>query len=160
MSEFEITRLVDEYFSWASNLVRERWGSTRVVSRGRVYQVDALPGFVAVSDGTPIGLITYNIIAGECEIVTLDSILERAGVATALIEAVKDVASRQKCHRVWLVTTNDNTASLRFYQKRGFKLLNVYPDAIARSRTLKPEIPQLGFDDIPIRDEIELEVKL
>jgi len=160
MSEFEITRLAEDNHPWASNLIRDRWGSTRVISCGRVFQADTLPGFVATCDGTPVGLVTYNLSADECEIITLDSIMERAGAGTSLIEAVKVVAVRHKCRRIWLVTTNDNTAALRFYQKRGFNLKIVYPEAITKARTLKPEIPKLGIDDIPIRDEIELEMML
>jgi GNAT superfamily N-acetyltransferase len=160
MSDIEICRLSDNHHSWASNLLKERWGSTRMVSRGRVFQADILPGFVAVSNGAPSGLVTYNLIDAECEIVTLDSILEKTGVGSGLIEAVKQVAIRHKCRRLWLITTNDNTAALRFYQKHGFKLKAVHPDAITRSRQLKPEIPEQGFDDIPIRDEIELEMTL
>jgi GNAT superfamily N-acetyltransferase len=160
MSDFEISRLAEENHSWASNLIKERWGSTRVVTRGRVYQADTLPGFVANCNGARAGLVTYNLSADECEIITLDSIREGAGVGTGLIEAVKEIAIRHKCRRLLIVTTNDNTAALRFYQKRGFKLRAVYPEAIAKSRQLKPEIPLLGIDDIPIRDEIELEMIL
>jgi ribosomal protein S18 acetylase RimI-like enzyme len=160
MGDFEILRLAEDNLTWASNLLKDRWGSTKIISRGRAYQADTLPGFVAYRDGTPVGLATYNLSGGECEIITLDSILERAGVGTNLIDAIKDVATRHKCRRMWLITTNDNTAALHYYQKRGFSLKSVYPDAISKSRQLKPEIPNLGNDDIPIRDEIELEMML
>jgi hypothetical protein len=39
-------------------------------------------------------------------------------------------------------------------------LVAVYPNAIAESRKLKPEIPEIGIDGIPLRDEIELELRL
>jgi GNAT superfamily N-acetyltransferase len=160
MSDFEILRLAEDNLTWASNLLKDRWGSTRIVSRGRVYQADTLPGFVAFRDGTPVGLATYNLSAGECEIITLDSIIERAGVAMNLINAIKDVATRHKCRRMFVIATNDNMAALHFYQKRGFNFWTVYPDSINKSRQLKPEIPMLGNDDIPIRDEIELQMML
>jgi hypothetical protein len=51
-------------------------------------------------------------------------------------------------------------AALRFYQKKGFVLVALYPNAIEESRRLKPEIPLLGNDGIPIRDEIEFELIL
>jgi len=50
--------------------------------------------------------------------------------------------------------------ALRFWQKRGFKLLKVYPDAVANTRKLKPTIPIIGENGIPLRDEIELELQL
>lgn len=62
--------------------------------------------------------------------------------------------------RLWLITTNDNMEALRFYQKRGFILSALYPNALEESRKLKPEIPEVGLEGIPLRDEIELEFKL
>lgn len=50
--------------------------------------------------------------------------------------------------------------ALRFYQRRGFRLMALRPDAVTRGRRLKPEIALLGHDGIPIRDEIELEIHL
>ena len=64
------------------------------------------------------------------------------------------------CRRVWLITTNDNLRALRFYQRRGFRLVAVHPNALARSRELKPSIPEIGLDGIPLRDELELELTL
>jgi hypothetical protein len=50
--------------------------------------------------------------------------------------------------------------ALRFYQKRGFVLVAVHRNALEQSRKLKPEIPLIGDDEIPLRDEIELEMML
>ena len=49
---------------------------------------------------------------------------------------------------------------MAFWQKVGFVLKAIYPDAISFSRKLKPEIPEIGNYGIPIRDEIELEFKI
>jgi hypothetical protein len=49
---------------------------------------------------------------------------------------------------------------LRFYQKRGFVLVAVHRNALERSRQIKPEIPHVGLHGIPLRDEIELEMRL
>lgn len=106
------------------------------------------------------GFITYNIVEKSCEIVTINSYRERIGVGSALIEAVKQAALSEGCKRLWLITTNDNLHALRFYQKRGFELVAVYRNALAEARKLKPEIPLTGMDDIPLRDEIELELPL
>jgi DNA-3-methyladenine glycosylase I len=73
---------------------------------------------------------------------------------------VKKVARQSGCRRLWLVTTNDNLNALRFYQKRGFALVAVHRNALEISRKLKPEIPLIGADGIPLRDEIELEITL
>jgi ribosomal protein S18 acetylase RimI-like enzyme len=82
------------------------------------------------------------------------------GIGTALIDAVRDVAERAGCTRLWLVTTNDNLDALRFYQRRGFVLAALHRDAIEAARTLKPGIPAVGEYGIPIRDEIEMEMAL
>ncbi len=143
-----------------SSFLTEQWGSVEIVSRGKVYFGDELPGFVARVTGTPAGLITYQIKAEECEIVTIDSLKPGQGIGSALIARVRQEAVSFACRRLWLITTNDNLPALRFYQKNGFRLVAVYPNAIEISRKLKPSIPLLGIDNIPIRDEIELELPL
>jgi N-acetylglutamate synthase-like GNAT family acetyltransferase len=160
MSAFQIRELNKNDKDWVIELLTEHWGSARVVSRGRVHQADALPGFVAIHGCKPAGLITYNIEGKECEITTMNSIVEKMGIGTALIDAMKAVAGEKGCKRLWLITTNDNTHALRFYQKYGFKISAINVNAIEQSRKIKPEIPLTGNDDIPIRDEIELEMMI
>ena len=138
----------------------ERWGAMVMISRGKAHQVDRLPGFLAIQDRAPVGLITYRIDGDECEIVTLDSVRKGVGIGTALIETVNGAARAAGCTRLWLITTNDNLPALRFYQKRGFSLVAVHRNAIQESRKLKPSIAAIGMDGIPIRDEIELELRL
>jgi GNAT superfamily N-acetyltransferase len=145
---------------WAARLLREHWDATIVASRGQVHDATALPGLLAVSAAGPVGLATYRIVANECELVTLDSLAPGQGIGTMLIAAVRAAAVAAGCRRVWLITTNDNLPALRFYQRRGFVLAALHRDAIAVSRRLKPQIPLLGCDDIPIRDELELELAL
>jgi GNAT superfamily N-acetyltransferase len=141
------------------------WGSTKIVSKGRVHYAHLLHGIAvelndAPSDAPPVGLLTYHIENKACEIVTLDSLQEGAGVGSLLIEGIKSVARDNDCKTVWLITTNDNMSALRFYQKRGFEFVAVYPNALAEARKLKPQIPLVGIDGIPLRDEIELVYKL
>jgi RimJ/RimL family protein N-acetyltransferase len=160
MKAFQIRPLNEEDSPWVKNLLEEWWAGTKIVTRGRVHQADELPGFIAVQDGKPVGLVTYHINGLECQIVSLNSLSEGTGIGTALIEAVKNIALAARCQRLWLITTNDNTAAIRFFQKRGFRLVAVHRDALEPSRRLKPEIPLTGVDGIPLRDEIELELIL
>jgi ribosomal protein S18 acetylase RimI-like enzyme len=62
--------------------------------------------------------------------------------------------------RLWLVTTNDNLRAQRFYERAGFRLVEVREGEIERSRRLKPEIPLLGEGGVPIRDELEYEFSM
>jgi ribosomal protein S18 acetylase RimI-like enzyme len=144
----------------ATALLTEHWGSARIVSRGRIHQADELPGFAAIEKNKPAGLITCNIIGHECEITTLNSLTKGEGAGSALVEAVKKTAIQNGCKRLWLITTNDNTHALHFWQRRGFRTAAIYINAVEKSRLLKPEIPLIGDDGIPIRDEIELELML
>jgi N-acetylglutamate synthase-like GNAT family acetyltransferase len=146
--------------AWIAGLLRDRWGDTMIVSRGRVHHAERLSGLIAEREGQPIGLVTYRIDAGECEIVTMNAVEQGVGVGTALLEAAGAAASRAGCRRLWLITTNDNLDALRFYQRRGFILVAFHADAIAASRRLKSAIPDIGSHGIPIRDEIELERRL
>jgi ribosomal protein S18 acetylase RimI-like enzyme len=138
----------------------ERWGFSRVVSRGRLHEPMGYPMLVAIHDGQLAGALTYEIRDGQMEAVTVDAFVARVGAGTALIEAAAEDARRQRCRRLWLITTNDNTNALRFYQRRGMRLAALHRNAVAESRWLKPEIPETGADGIPIRDELELELVL
>jgi ribosomal protein S18 acetylase RimI-like enzyme len=144
--------------AWLTAFVTDRWGSEIMVARGRVIRPKEHPGFVAEDGRQRLGLVTYRIGDGECEIVTIDSVVEGRGVGTALIDAVTAQARAAGCRRVWLITTNDNLNALRFYQGRGFRLVAVHSGAVEASRRLKPEIPEVGYFGIPIRDELELEL--
>jgi len=145
---------------WTVSLLKEHWGSTNMITRGKIHKADELPGFIALQDDKAIGLVTYVIEGGECEITSMNSLMEGAGVGAALVNAVRDVALEAGCKRICLITTNDNIHALRFWQKKGFSLVAVYPNAVEQSRQIKPEIPLIGEDGIPIRDEIELELLL
>jgi ribosomal protein S18 acetylase RimI-like enzyme len=100
--------------------------------------------------------VTYSVEGDSCELVTLDSLAEGAGVGSALLEASVEAARAGGCRRLWLITTNDNLPALRFYQKWGFRLVAVHRDALAESRRLKPSIPLVGREGISLRDELEL----
>jgi ribosomal protein S18 acetylase RimI-like enzyme len=138
----------------------ERWGGEEMITRGNIYRPEQLDGFV-IEDGKEwLGLLTFYVEDNECEVTSLDSLREGQGVGTELMDAVVEEARKQDRKRLFLVTTNDNMHALRFYQKRGFELVTIYRGSVIESRKVKPSIPLIGFDDIPLRDEIELELSL
>lgn len=145
---------------WVQHLLVERWGAITMVVHDTLFYPAELPGFVAVAGEERVGMVTYHLAGGQCELLNLDSLRPSLGIGTALIEAVKEVAMSAGCHRLWLITTNDNVNALRFYQRRGFRLVAVHPRAVDRARLLKPEISLFGEHGIPIRDELELEINL
>ena len=158
--EISVREIKDSDREWQLKLLNEDWGSVNIVSRGKLHNASVLPGFIAIQNNKPVGVITYNIEDTQCEVVTLNSLIEGIGIGSALIKAVKEKSEGANCNRLWLVTTNDNIAALRYYQKRSFKLAALHRNSIEQSRKLKPQIPELGIDNIPIRDEIELEMML
>jgi ribosomal protein S18 acetylase RimI-like enzyme len=159
MPEFSIRPILPEDREWIRRLLRERWGSDFIVVHETVFYPLDLPGFIARQGDDRVGLITYVLSDPDCEIVALDSLIRSRGIGSALIDAVKTFAKRSGCRRLRLTTTNDNLNALRFYQKVGFILAALRPNAIEKTRKLKP-IPMLGENGIPIRDEIELELML
>lgn len=139
---------------------KENWGDEFVIAHGTVYHPDTLDGFIAYDVSEWVGVITYSIVDGECEIVSLDSEREGRGLGTKLINAAVEEARKRDCRRVFLITTNDNLNALGFYQKRGFELVRINRGAVNESRKIKSSIPLLGMNNIPLRDEIELEIRL
>ncbi len=156
-----IRSLGDDEREELARLVTESWGSSRLVSRGAVHEVRDLPCLVATDGSRWLGVAAYRFSRGECELVLIEAFERGGGTGTALLEAVVEEAREAGAHRLWLVTTNDNLDALRFYQRRGLRLVRLRPGAVAEARKLlKPEIPLTGNHGIPICDELELEMDL
>jgi len=152
--------LTDSDRPWLRQWMTRQWGAELMLVHGEQIYLAEYPGFAAVTGDQVVGLVTYGLRGTECEILSLDSLVESQGVGSALMEAVRQMALQNGIRRLWLVTTNDNLNALRFYQKRGFELVKINRHAVDAARQLKPSIPLLGEFGIPIRDEIELEMRL
>jgi len=140
---------------------REHWGTTEMVISTGIYDCSQLEGFAYVNDQQEmIGLVTYIIRKQDCEIISLDSLVEGKGIGSALVKAVEQVALDHGCTCITLITTNDNLHALKFYQKRGYFLIELLRDAVEKARAYKPSIPLIGNDGIPIRDELRLQKQL
>jgi GNAT superfamily N-acetyltransferase len=136
---------------------RENWGGEEMIVHGEVFWPEQLEGFVS---GDWAGIVTYSIRSNECEIISLNSLREGQGIGSELIEAVVNQARQAACRRVFVSTTNDNLQALGFYQRRGLRLACIRRGAVDESRKRKPGIPLIGENGIPLRDEIELEMRL
>ncbi len=142
-----------------SQVLTESWGSTRTARLRELLDIADLDGFVAADGDEWLGYASYRVDRGSMEIAVLESFRPGRGIASALVASCVAVALNRLPERVWLITTNDNIHALRFYQRRGFVLVALHRGNAAWARRhLKPEIPALGLDDIPIRDELELEL--
>jgi GNAT superfamily N-acetyltransferase len=147
--------------AFVESTLSSSWGSAmQVAAHGVLFEPAQLPSYVAFIDGRPAGLLTYQDVADEREVVTVDAVRRGVGVAAALLATVERDARADGMRRVWLVTTNDNAPALRAYQRAGWELVAVHPGAVAEARRLKPSIPLLGLGGVPIRDELVLDRQL
>ena len=136
------------------------WFSMQMVVRGESIDLGTASGYCAMDGDEIIGLITYRTADGEMEILSLDSLRENKGIGTALLNKAIHKAVEIGCAKITLITTNDNLSALRFYQKRGFDMVRIHRNALEQSRKIKPEIPLIGENGIPLKHEIELEMLL
>jgi len=157
----EIREIQDQDREGVNKFLREHWGATDISVRGEIIDGTKLNGFIVYKGKKIIGLVTYIIYDNnECELVTIDSLRENRGTGTQLIGKVKEIAVENKCDKIKLVTSNSNIRAMGFYQKRGFILSNVYINEMEAVRKLKPEIPLVADNGIPIRDGLEFTLVL
>jgi RimJ/RimL family protein N-acetyltransferase len=138
----------------------EHWGSTKIVSRGKITDAIEIPRIVArASDERLVGLLTYRVDRENrsCELVSINSEVEGRGVATKMLGMMESEAKDKGCNRIWLITTNDNPEAAAFYVKRGYRFIKVHVNALNNSRKLKPQIPKVGKHGINLTDEWEFE---
>ncbi|MGH6892273.1 MAG: GNAT family N-acetyltransferase [Dongiaceae bacterium] len=138
---------------WIRGLLYARWGGTTMVAHGEAIKVMTLPALVAGDGG---GLATYRRAADEAELVSLDAADPGHGIGTLLLDALVERLGGHGIARLWVTATNDNLSALAFYQRRGFTLRRLRPGAIGDARLLKPAIPPVASNGVPIRDEIDL----
>ncbi len=138
-------------------LHEREWGGPLVVVHDTRYDLRDLPTLVAVDEtGGFAGALAYRVDAEGLEVVSLAASVSGNGAGTALLAAAEDAARAVGADRIWLVTTNDNLGALRFYQRRGLRIVAVDAGAVDRARAVKPTIPQVGADGIPLHDELRL----
>jgi len=155
-----ITDLSDADKAWVRERTEMLFGGEFLVSRNIQHDPTTLPGFMAVESGERIGLATYHIAGERCELVSIDALCQFIGVGTELLEAVEAAARGAGCRKLWLITTNDNLDAFRFFQRRGFVVSAFRLGTMNDIRRLKPNIPEVGCYEIPVRDEIEMEKPL
>jgi GNAT superfamily N-acetyltransferase len=149
----DVRPLGDRDRGWLTELVTREWGLPVVSISGVYAHPGDLPGFVAEEDGRPLGAITYRATADECEVVTLNSLRKNQGVGSALLNRVKLIADQQGL-RLWLITTDENTGAIRFYENRGMTRLAVHKDFVYLVRVHKSGLGDEAKGD-DYRDAIE-----
>lgn len=59
------------------------------MTKNAIHNVTELPGFIAEQNNKPVGIALYNIENKECEMILLESFVEKIGIGSSLIDFVK-----------------------------------------------------------------------
>jgi len=141
-------------------IINKRWCGSFIVRKGEKVYPAELDGFIVYDNEEIIGLVTYKIEHKKLEITSIDSLIEHRGIGSLMIQSLIEHAHIEGISNLWLVTTNDNLKAISFYRKHGFKIAVIHEGAVSKSRLLKPSIPLRGYNDSPIKDEIEMILEL
>lgn len=157
MTDIEVREAGSDDADYITATLLAEWHDTAVVAHDELIDVSALPALVAWSGGERVGCLHYRVADTSCEAVSLIATVRRIGAGTALLDGIRLLAAKRGLDRVWLVTTNENTGSLAFYQRYGFDLVELRRNVMQVAREIKPSIPSQA-DGIPIRHELVLEL--
>ena len=134
------------------------WGEVQVESFGRSYQVDALPAYVACDGDVIVGAASYAREGDATNLVMLNvlPLWQGRGAARGLIAAVTEMTRAEGAERVIAATTNDDLPALGLYQRLGFTITKVLVGRLLEHHGgVEP-----GFAGVPVRDEIQMELRL
>jgi ribosomal protein S18 acetylase RimI-like enzyme len=155
----EVVELSSHHRALVAESLIEHFGSSRVVSLGRLHDASTLPGLLATTDGEPAGFLLYDARDDEYEAAALVAFIPRRGIGRVLVDTLVARATAAGASRIVVATTNDNVGAQAFYEAEGFTLVAVRRGAIRLARELKPEIPLLGEAGVPIKDELVYELR-
>lgn len=156
----ECERIDDLNRNLVNAFIKQHWYTTTMIICGKEIDMTKTEGFYFSDGNNIVGLITYIVCGNIMEILSLDSLQENQGIGSKLVQNVIHEAKERKLQKIVLITTNDNINAIRFYQKRGFDMVHLFHNAMDVSRKLKPEIPLIGENSIPLRHEIEFELSI
>ena len=125
--------------------------------RGRV--------LVARLDEQPEGRIAGHLLLvdratpGEAELksMAVHPDLQGRGIGAALVEAARALLTAAGVRVLLVATAAASSANLRFYQRRGFRMLAIERDAFT---TATGYPPGLTVEGIPLRDRVWLDMQL
>ena len=142
-------------------LLEEEWGLPVASISGVHDDPSGLPGFAAVDDtGEVWGYLTYLVDGDQCEVLTVNALRQGAGVGQALMDAARTAARDARCHRLWLITSNDNIRAIAFYQRWGMDLAALHRNFVDTVRSAKPSVDTSSPDGIEFRHALEFELRL
>ena len=80
---------------------------------------------VATADGGPVGYVSCEVIAGECEIanVAVAEEYRRRGIGAKLFVRLLSEAKKRGAEKAFLLVREDNAAAIGLYRKLGFTVV-------------------------------------
>jgi GNAT superfamily N-acetyltransferase len=152
--EFDVRKATDADEDAIELLCERALGETDVDVFGRTFDVLAGVNLIAERDGELVGLLSLAICNGEATIVLLSVYpdYQGKGVATDLLTAADQLASKRSLSFMRAAVTNDDIPQLYFYQRHGFAIYEVAVGEVAD----KFGSASAGFSAIPVRDELRL----
>ncbi len=142
------------------DLLRLRWSEANILIKGQFVRPEDVFAFGAFADGRLHGLVTLQRDGKVLYLVALNSFSQMRGVGVELLKAAVAYGREHGMTFLRALVSNDNMVGIRFYQKRGFRIVALHRGIIDAMRHVKPSIPLTGLDGIPMRDELELEYEL
>lgn len=137
---------------------REFTGGPPVVGVLREYEAADIEGIVWRDEARGrTGMVTWWIDGAQAEIVSVHAEPQGGGTGTRIIDAAEEELRSRGVKTVVLATTNDNVRALNFYIRRGYRLVRLHLDAMDHVRAVKPDVPSIGREGVPLQDMWELE---
>lgn len=135
------------------------FGHLTIVAFGEVMHADQEDALVAEMKVDVAGALAYRRLGDAFHIVALatDPMWQRSGVGGYLLAESELLARKDGFTRIITSTSNDNLPSLYFFQRHGFRLTEIVPDAFSNAHAT-PGAP--GFAGIAVRDEVRMEKRL
>ncbi|KAF0229555.1 MAG: hypothetical protein FD175_1893 [Beijerinckiaceae bacterium] len=137
------------------------WGSTRMMVAMQVYDVMAIEATgLYDAENKLVAFASWALRDKTAYLCALHALVEGKSYARHLLAALMPVLKDKGARTIRAMITNDNMPALTFYQKNGFRFATLYVGGVDAYRPTMPGMRTHGYQDIPIRDALELEMIL
>lgn len=140
-------------------IFRRDFGRTSIAAFDETVALETASTIVAEMQDDIGGALAWKRRDDAVQIVALatDPMWQRSGVGGHLLAELEVLARREGVSRIVVATTNDNLPAVYFYQRHGYRITAVVPDAATKH---SEATRQRGFADIPVMDELRMEKRL
>ena len=143
----------------AVGIFKRHFGHAPMTAFGQPVTLDNARVLVAEVENEIGAALAWRPYDGVFHIIALatEPMWQRAGLGGHLVAEAELLARREQHNRIVVTLANDNIPALYLYQRRGYRISAVIPDAIGAQR---PATEPVGFAGIPILDELQLSKNL